>query len=167
VNIYLLRHAEAVDGGPGVPEAHRFLTPEGRDTVRETARNMRESGAAPGVILTSPLIRAVQTADILAETLSYSGPLLVEAVLSPGFDRGGFERLLSEWSFAKEAVLVGHEPDLSDLVRSLSSTPSGFRLKKGAAVALSVDPARPDARARFLWMALGSLRIASPENAPK
>ena len=79
---------------------------------------MLKQGVEPSLILTSPLIRAVQTAEILAETLGYIGPLLVREELGPGFDMQKLQALLNEFQSADEVVLVGHEPDLSGLIHN-------------------------------------------------
>ena len=72
VKLILVRHAAAVERGGGVPEDYRYLTPEGRIYFRKTAGTMAGRGIAPDLILTSPLLRAVQTADILAEAIAYN-----------------------------------------------------------------------------------------------
>ena len=84
MKLIVVRHAAAVERSSDISEETRFLTPEGRVFFRKTARTMLKNGVEPGLILTSPLLRAVQTADILAETLAYSGPLLVRNELQSG-----------------------------------------------------------------------------------
>jgi phosphohistidine phosphatase len=101
------------------------------------------------------LIRAVQTAEILAETLSYIGPLVVADELAPGFDVLALQKLFREYQSVNELVLVGHEPDFSSLIVSLLNLPSGFNFKKGAAIELKIDPARPEKPAIFKWLAAG------------
>src|SRR5512135_948118 len=113
MKLILVRHAAAVERNPEISEETRYLTPEGRVFFRKTARTMLKNGSEPGIILTSPLVRAVQTADILAETLSFSGPLVVREELCPGFGVAELHRLLDDYRAADELVLVGHEPDLS------------------------------------------------------
>ncbi|HJV64994.1 MAG TPA: histidine phosphatase family protein [Geomonas sp.] len=134
--IHIVRHAEAVDRSEDIPEEHRYLTPRGRNRFRKAAKALRKTGAAPDVILTSPLVRAVQTADLLAEALRYKGELLVAPLLSPGFRPQKLDRLLKLYPDAKELVLVGHEPDLGIVVGRLVAAEASCSLKKGAIVSL-------------------------------
>jgi phosphohistidine phosphatase len=164
MKLFIIRHAAAIERSQEMADERRYLTPEGRMYSRKTARTMRENGAEPDVILTSPLIRSVQTADIVAETLSFIGPVIVRDELSPGFDLVALRKLLAGYQSAKELLIVGHEPDLSSVVSSLLSLRSGFDFKKGAAVRLKIDPtfATP---AAFKWMAAGKKLITSQDEA--
>ena len=165
MKIVLVRHAAAIERGGDVPDERRYLTPDGRISFRRTARTMAKRGVAPGLILTSPLLRSVQTADILAETLEYSGPLEAVEELAPGFDLQRLERLLGRYPHAGELVLVGHEPDLSDLAAALLGLPNDFKLRKGSAVRLNVDPANLKGAAVFKWLAAGGKLLKSREEA--
>ena len=146
--LYLLRHAKAVARQAGIPEEQRYLTSEGREAFNLNSLHFRERGMEPDLILTSPLIRSVQTAEILACTLGFTGPLLVEPLLAPGFGRSQLRRLLNQHEAIKELVLVGHEPDLSLLVTSLLGIRVHFTLKKGDLVAMEIDA---KGKAAFRW----------------
>ena len=165
MKLTIVRHAAAIERTVGGSEERRYLTPEGREFFRKTARTMLKKGARPDLILTSPLLRAVQTADILAETLEYAGPLQAVDELSPGFDLPSFRRLVATYHGAGDLVLVGHEPDLSTLVATLLTLPAGFAFRKGGAVRLKLDPADPQGTAAFKWMAVGGKLITSREEA--
>lgn len=162
MKLYIVRHAAAIERTAEVPEEQRYLTPEGRAFFRRTARTMLQKKVRPDLILTSPLIRAVQTADILAETLSYDSSLQVADELSPGFDMVGLRKVLDAFPGIQELVLVGHEPDLSQVVSSLLSLPGGFSLKKGVGVKLVIDPAALQAQATLKWAAEGK-KLLKPE----
>ncbi len=162
MKLYIVRHAAAVDRTADIPEEQRYLTPEGRDYFRRTARTMAQKKVEPDLILTSPLIRAVQTADILAEVLSYDGPLHVADELSPGFDMTALRKLLDAFPSVQELVLVGHEPDLSGVISSLLALPGGFNLKKGVAVKLCIEPASLHVPATLKWAAEGK-KLLKPE----
>lgn len=165
MKLVVVRHAAAVERSSKISEETRYLTPEGRVFFRKTARTMLKNGVEPGLILTSPLLRAVQTADILAETLAYSGPFLVRDELRPGFDRQALDRILDDYRSVDEMVLVGHEPDLSTLVSFLISRPGGFNFKKGAAVKLKIDPSNLAASSSFKWLAFGKKLTDSLDEA--
>jgi len=161
MKLIVVRHAAAVERSSDVSEETRYLTPEGRVFFRKTARTMLKNGVEPGLILTSPLLRAVQTADILAEALAYSGPFVVRNELQPGFDMKGLGKLLDDYRSVDELVLVGHEPDLSTLVSFLTSRPGVFNFKKGAAVKLKIDPSNLPASTAFKWLAYGKKLVDS------
>jgi phosphohistidine phosphatase len=159
MKLIFVRHAEALDRTAAMTDEMRYLTSEGRGSFRKTARTLLKQGVEPSLILTSPLIRAVQTAEILAETLAFFGPLLVRNELRPGFDMEKLQNLLNEFQSADEVVFVGHEPDLSGLITALLSLPDGFNLKKGAAVKLKSDPKNLQNTTLFKWLAIGKKLI--------
>ena len=152
MKLYIVRHAEAIERSATAPDASRYLTPKGRLSFRRIARNVRKAGAAPDVIFTSPLLRSVQTAEILAERLKHKGEVVVTRELSPGFDLRALRTLLAGAGNPMEAAFVGHEPDLGDLAATLLAVPGGFPLRKGAIVAVEVDGNVPKGTAKLLWM---------------
>ena len=165
MKLVVVRHAAAIDRSSDISEETRYLTPEGRVFFRKTARTMLKNGIEPSLILTSPLLRAVQTADILAETLSYSGPFVVRDELRPGLHTQAFAKLIEDYRSVDELVLVGHEPDLSTLVSYLLSQPGGFNFKKGAAVKLKIDPSNLQSASAFKWLIVGKKLITCQDEA--
>jgi phosphohistidine phosphatase len=165
MKLIFIRHAAAVDRASEISEESRYLTPEGRVFFRKTARTMLKNSVDPAMILTSPLIRAVQTADILAETLSCCSPLVLRNELQPGFGMQSLARLLDEYHSAGELVLVGHEPDLSSIIAALMQISGRFSLKKGAAIKLKINPGNLPLSTEFKWLALGNKLISSREEA--
>jgi phosphohistidine phosphatase len=132
--IHIVRHAEAVERTPEIPEEHRFLTPRGRNRFRRIAARLKKSGIDPDVILTSPLIRAVQTAEILAQALKFKGELVVTALLAHGFLPEELNVFLAGFPKAKEIALVGHEPALGNLARTLLAADFTCTLEKGVTI---------------------------------
>lgn len=151
MKLYLVRHAEAIEMSGTMPDASRYLTTKGRLAFRKIARTVLEAGIAPAVIFTSPLLRAVQTAEILAERLKHKGPVVVARELSPGFDLRALRFLLARAGSPGEAAFVGHEPDQGGIAAALMSISAGFPLRKGAVVALEVDIGVLKGAAKFLW----------------
>ena len=151
MKLYLVRHAEAIERSATTPDASRYLTTKGRLSFRKIARRARKAGAAPDVIFTSPLLRSVQTAEILAERLKHKGAVVVAKELSPGFDLRALRALLAGAGNPVEAAFVGHEPDLGGIAAALMSVPGGFPLRKGAVVALEADKGVPKGTAKLLW----------------
>ena len=156
--IHLVRHAEAIERTPQVPEEHRFLTRRGRKRFRMAAKSLAKLEIKPDIILTSPMIRAVQTADILAETLRHKRELVVTAQLAPGFRPEALDRLLNDYPQAGEIALVGHEPDLGLLAQALFSTQTAFTLPKGGTISFK-RAASNKGEAAFLQLVTGSGRI--------
>jgi len=163
VRIIFIRHAAAIDRSDTIVEEKRYLTPKGRISFRETARTMVKKGIEPELIITSPLLRAVQTADILAESLVYKGSLEALDELEPGFDIDQLRKLLHRYRHISELVIVGHEPDLGSVVTSLLGLDKVFAFKKGSAVRLTIDPTDLRRGAVFKWLALGKKLISSQE----
>lgn len=161
MRIIFVRHAEAIERTEGIEDERRYLTPDGRFLFRKTAKTLRDEGIAPNLILTSPYLRAVQTADILAEKISYVGSLMAVDELSPGFDMEELSRIILSYKPVKELALVGHEPDFSAVISTLLSLPEGFRMEKGAALKLSVDTDDLDSGSSFKWLAVGKKLITS------
>ncbi|AJE03120.1 phosphohistidine phosphatase SixA [Geobacter pickeringii] len=152
MKLYIVRHAEAIERNGTVAEEERYLTPKGRITFRQTGAVLKKKGVLPDLVLTSPLVRAVQTADILVEALSFEGEVQATASLAPGFDLDALRLLLDAIGPCRKVAIVGHEPDLGCLVSSLLGLEAPFRMKKGAVVALDVEPTVREASARFRWL---------------
>jgi len=129
----LIRHAHAVDsrdGGAGADE-DRWLTDKGRMVARKVGDRLRDEGYAADAIVTSPLVRAVQTAELVARGLKYKGVVEVFADLAPDGSIGAAAQALEEKGGL--VVAVGHEPGISALASHLAGRPvASFR--KGEAV---------------------------------
>ena len=120
MEILLIRHGQAVDEAPGLGDAGRWLTAKGRKVSRKVARWVAKSDKRrPATIWTSPLVRAVQTAEILAAEVGYKGELRCLAQLSPGHDPGDLIKLLGAETHEGPLALVGHEPSLSLIANAL------------------------------------------------
>jgi len=162
MRIYLVRHAESVDRVPGMPDAARYLSARGRVSFREMARRFREAGALPTRMFTSPFVRAVQTAEILSETLQYDAEVAVALQLAPGFDVEGLNVVLDGLPSEREIAFVGHEPDLGDILTRLLSLPQRYAMRKGSIAALDLPDTGNRLQARFAWLLTGDLRIEDP-----
>ena len=120
MKLFFLRHGIAEDGRPGTRDFDRRLTDEGVAQMRGVARGLRALDLEPEVILTSPVVRARQTAEIAAEELSAAGRLQVEQRLACGCRFQDLAQMVDGHGPKARILLVGHEPDLSAMVRSLS-----------------------------------------------
>jgi phosphohistidine phosphatase len=140
MQLLLLRHASAEDApAPGESDADRRLTDDGHDEARLAARAMAQMGLAPSLVLSSPYRRALETARPVAAMLDVE--MVRERRLQPGFDPGAFAALAELHGAERSLLLVGHEPDLSGLVRYLTGARVAMR-KSGLAL-VDVTTLRP------------------------
>ncbi|HVA88148.1 MAG TPA: histidine phosphatase family protein [Candidatus Saccharimonadales bacterium] len=138
-SLYLLRHAHAGDPARWEgPDDRRPLSGRGRRQAEAIAEHL--AGLSPGieVIVSSPKLRAVQTAEFVARALGL--PINVDDRLAAGLSIGAAEQVLASVGDPDAAVLVGHDPDFSELVADLVGAPS-IPMRKGALARL--DTARP------------------------
>ncbi len=117
MQLLLLRHgvAEPWETWPR-SDAERPLTPQGRKAMTRAAAAFAELGLAPDLIITSPLVRARQTAEIVAGKLAAADRLVQDARLEPGFDAAALSDVVAEHRGSDVLMLVGHEPDLSSVI---------------------------------------------------
>jgi len=146
VQIYLLRHGIAEDGKPGRPDSERALTSEGRDKLKRILKRARTADCSPTLILTSPYVRAVQTAEIAAEVFGYRKELLRTRALVPeASPHAAWEEIRVHRDEAA-ILLASHEPLMSTLAAFLLRSPTlQVDMKKGAIMRLETDrfPAEP------------------------
>ncbi len=157
MDIYVLRHGRAGERGPAFPDdSERPLTDDGRARVEEVAKGLLALDVRYDRILTSPFARARETAEIVARIHGTDGALEVLEELSQG---GGPERVLRalrrDHAEAEALLLVGHEPDLGQLVaRLLTGANDGVAvtLKKGGLAKVSMPSLAPRARGTLEWL---------------
>ncbi len=152
LSLYLVRHALAAERGEAYPDdTLRPLTPKGIAKFRKAAEGLARFDVALDVVLTSPLVRARQTADILAGALSGSPRLVETDALRPG---GSFEQLVhavAECRGATAVALVGHEPDIGELAGRLLGASGALAFNKGAVCRIDFDQWPPDGPGRLRW----------------
>jgi phosphohistidine phosphatase len=125
--IWLLRHGDAADGSP---DAERPLTEKGEDQARAAGAALAALDVTLDACLTSPKIRAAETARLACEQLNG-----IEVQLEPELAGGPFDAKSLAAGRGEEVLLVGHEPDFSMAVHSL--TGAQVRLKKGGLAAVN------------------------------
>jgi phosphohistidine phosphatase len=136
MHILVVRHGEAIDETAG-GDAYRALTGRGRKRTRKVAEWLaRSKGRRPVEIWVSPLVRAVQTAEILAEHAKIGDAVVVMPELSPGRDPREVAELVGKREAARPLAIVGHEPGLSLLVGVLLSEPNWPAIKKSGVIAI-------------------------------
>lgn len=152
MRLYIVRHAKAVEPDGSVPDAFRHLTQRGRARFREIAGAALDAGMRVDRIVTSPLVRAVQTADLLAEGLGFDGEIEADPALAGPLPETGLRALLARRPRSEAVALVGHNPHLSELVCGILGYGGDFCMKKGAVVALRIGGRHRWPDAEFLWM---------------
>lgn len=158
MDVFVLRHAIAEDAGPGQADSERRLTDQGRDRLRLVVRKAIGAGMDPAVVLTSPYVRARQTAEILLEELDRPCDLITTANLTPNADVAGLWQELREYSRLSPVIVVGHNPQLSEFVSVLIGSPRYAVEMKKAAIAYVKDAgngSRPTGR--LAWMLTAKL----------
>ena len=155
MEIFLLRHAIAVERAEHEgPDEERALTAEGRRKLKCVARAMRNLELSFEVILSSPLVRALQTAEIVAASLRLKDRLQVTDWLAPSASPGKQVAWLKSLQPSPGTVLlVGHEPNFSELTSHLLT---GGRLlsinfKKAGLCKVTADPVAAG-RATLEWL---------------
>jgi len=141
VELYLVRHAIAAERGPEWPDdSKRPLTQRGIDRFRECVEGLRSFDVELDVILTSPLVRARQTAECLAAGLAGKPPVRTVAALAPGHGCAeSMEAAAKDARGASRVALVGHEPDLGELAAWLLGTKRPIPFKKGGVCRIDLD----------------------------
>ncbi len=140
LEIWVLRHAKAQEAGPGTPDERRALTPGARRKMRSAARAIARLEPKFDKILTSPLLRARQTAQPVARALGQRDDLIQTQALSPEADP---KEILEEIERLRlgRALIVGHMPHLGKLLGYLLTGRSGsvIEIKKGSLARVEFD----------------------------
>ena len=150
MQIYFLRHGEA--DWPDWPKAddERPLTDVGKKEVRQVAKFLKRLKVKPELIVTSPLPRALQTAEIAAEQLKTK--LRQDEAIEPGFGISELRTVLKRHR-SKVLMLVGHEPDFSSVICAL--TGASLKLSKAGVAFLDINPdfnLLESGEGRLLWL---------------
>jgi phosphohistidine phosphatase len=119
MKLYFLRHGLADRGEWFGSDFERPLTERGKARMAREAAAIAELGVVPDLIITSPLTRAYQTAEIVAEHLDLLDRLIEDERLAPGFGPDELAEILQMHPDAVEIMLVGHEPDFSQTISHL------------------------------------------------
>jgi phosphohistidine phosphatase len=145
MQLYFLRHGEADWPGWTKPDDERPLTDFGKKEVRQVGRFLNRLKVKPDLIVTSPLPRALQTAEVAAEELKTK--LQQDEALEPGFGISELRTVLKRYC-PKALMLVGHEPDFSSVISAV--TGACLKLSKAGVALVDFDP--ETAKGRLLWL---------------
>lgn len=153
MRLLIVRHAQAVArGAPGVSDDERPLTKKGTKDFAKVARVLARMTPSPDVILTSPLPRACQTAEIARAAWRSRVRVSEERALAETTVRG-FVALLARHRHASVVVIVGHEPSVSALLAHLvgARRPGALAFKKGGAALVETPDPRLRGQGALVW----------------
>jgi phosphohistidine phosphatase len=145
MNLFFLRHANADWPDWSKADDERPLTKRGKKESRQMARFLERTKASIDLVVTSPLPRAAQTAKIVAQRLKTD--LRENQKLAPGFSAAKLKALRKSYG-DRDLMIVGHEPDFSEVVRAL--TGGAIKLAKAGIAVVQLEPGTM--RGRLLWL---------------
>lgn len=139
MELLVIRHAKAEAHGHPQGDAARALVPKGEEQAARIGRFLRRTRRLPDVVLTSPLVRAQQTAEGVCAAAELPTPV-VQPWLACGLDPESAVRELAAFTRFERVALVGHEPDLSSLIGwLLGSTGATIEVKKASVTGLELS----------------------------
>lgn len=154
IELYLVRHAIAAERGPNYPDdRQRPLTSEGVARFKRVAEGLKDLDVTLDVVLTSPLVRAQHTAELLIAGVGGKPRLEVLDALAPGGRQPQVIEAVTRYAKrARHLALVGHEPDLGDLAARYLRARGTIQFKKGAVCCLELDGAMPAGPGTLKWL---------------
>jgi phosphohistidine phosphatase len=156
MELFILRHGEAGKRLGTGNDAARSLTVAGQKEVEEVAESLTEMNVKLDFIVTSPLKRALQTAEIVAGTLKVKKNGFEEwDELKPEGNRQEFYRRLSQFKQESSVMVVGHEPYLSTMISELIFNGNGtgqIVLKKAGLAKIGITALQPKVKGKLRWL---------------
>jgi phosphohistidine phosphatase len=145
--LVLLRHGIAEDKSAEKPDAERELTEEGRRRMKRIAKSLARLFPEAESIYSSPLVRCVQTAKVVAKAYDEKLEITLSDALRPEGSPGDVRKLVAARKI-DYAIFVGHEPNLSEILLDLTKMRGDIELKKGGCYGIAFD----GTAARLEWM---------------
>jgi phosphohistidine phosphatase len=150
--LYLIRHGLAEERGEAWPDdTKRPLTVKGMSRLRKSARGLSELGVSFDLILTSPLMRTRQTAEVIAADLDARPVLVNTDSLAPDGSYAAVVAELEKHSKRERIALVGHEPGIGELAARLVGSRHAIPFRKGAVCRIDVEALPPSGPGELRW----------------
>jgi phosphohistidine phosphatase len=151
--LYLIRHGIAESRGEAWPDdTKRPLTDQGISRLRRAARGLARLGVSIDVVLTSPLVRTRQTAEIVAAAFTPRPTVVNVDALAPGGTPSALAGELEKHSRRPRILIVGHEPGIGELAAWLVGMRHPIEFKKGAVCRIDVDSLPPRGAGNLRWL---------------
>lgn len=148
-----MRHGIAADARPGQPDSERALTAEGKQKLRSLLRRLRKAGVRPALILTSPYLRARQTAEIAREELAPQALIVPAQALSPAATAQEAWDEIRLYSNQPSVLCASHQPLCGELSALLLGAPElQIDFKKGAVIGIEVNASAAQPRGYLKWL---------------
>jgi phosphohistidine phosphatase len=160
MKLYIVRHAIAVPHGePGIEDDERPLTEDGIKKMRQAAAGLYALDWIPDIVMTSPLMRARQTAEILVEFLGKKIKLKTLPSLGPSGSRQEVYREINSYDGMKDLMIVGHQPSLGEIAGEICWNSAGnfIEFKKGGACAIELASTQDIPKGRLIALLTSSI----------
>jgi phosphohistidine phosphatase len=152
IQVYLIRHGVAAERGPEYPDdSKRPLTTRGIARLRKEARALDALGITFDQIVSSPLVRTRQTADIIAESLKGKPAVVLSDALAPAGTVSAVIQELGKYAKKGSVALVGHEPNLGELAARLIGARHALVFKKGGLCRIDFETLPPKGAGSLRW----------------
>ena len=153
MDLLVLRHGEAGRRSPSPGDSKRSLTTEGKQEIVDLSNGLKSLEIKLDVIFTSPLLRAKQTAEIVAKSLKYKGKIEELDALKPEGSRLELYSALSKLKQESVILVVGHEPYLSEMIgEGISQSGCRINLKKAGLARMRIISTLPKIKGELRWL---------------
>jgi phosphohistidine phosphatase len=160
MQVYLLRHGVAEEDRSGLSDADRALTQDGRRKLRQTLQTGSQADIRPSLILTSPLKRAVETAEIAGEVFKYKGELVRTEALMPNSSVQEVWNEIRVRAGEAAIVLVGHNPQFGELAGYMLGAPElQIDVKKGSLLRIDFENLSSQPNGILRWFLVAKLAV--------
>lgn len=152
--LYLIRHGIAADRGADYPDdSKRPLTSAGISALKKEVRGLVELEVTLDLIITSPLVRARQTADVVAQGMPGKPAVVLSDALAPAGSQAHLLQELGKHMRKASIALVGHEPNMGELAARLLGAKGSVEFKKGGVCRIDFDVFPPKGLGTLKWLA--------------
>ena len=159
MKLHIIRHAQAIARSAEIPDEERTLSCRGRRRFRQVAATLKKLEIDPDLIITSPKARALQTAEILSETIGFSGEVQIAPILGELCTATDLLQILPSLPCSDEILIVGHEPDLGAIIAELLSISVPCRLARGSTVTIKLTEKNGLLSAEILQIVTGAGKV--------
>ena len=142
MNLYLMRHANAgLSRGNPLLDDKRALIKEGKEQCMLMARTLSALKVQIDVIVSSPLKRALQTAQFVGTEMGYDSRVEISQALAPDADFAAFQKMLAHYSGYEGVLVVGHNPNVFQFLGKLvtGNGAAAIRMRKGSVARVDLD----------------------------